>query len=182
MDIRDNYRIVIDGYNLIFQCGLQGRRPDSLALEKARQRAVQTISKWLGDQRQHAAIVFDATRLPIKEDYNVSQRDGMTIIYAVEYEDADSMIEEIIRKHSNPKQLLVVSSDHRLHKAALRRKSKPIDSDVWYDNLEQGFESSSDAGPVAPNEDPGGQSDVDKEIPTGLDNIDWAKEFGIDED
>jgi len=120
-------------------------------------------------------------RLPIKEDHNVSQRDGMTIIYAVEHEDADSMIEEIIRKHSNPKQLLVVSSDHRLHKAALRRKSNPIDSDVWYDNLEQGFESNSDAGPQSPNGNPNGQSDVDKEIPTGLDKIDWAKEFGIDE-
>ena len=182
MEIRDNYRIVIDGYNLIFQCGLQGRRRDSLALEKARQRAVQTISKWLGDDRQHAAIVFDAAHLPIKEDHNVSLRDGMTIIYAVEYEDADSMIEEIIRKHSNPKQLLVVSSDHRLHKAALRRKSKPIDSDVWYDNLEQGLGSNWDAGPQTIGEDPNNQSDGDKEIPTRLDNIDWAKEFGIDED
>lgn len=182
MEIRDNYRVVIDGYNLIFQCGLEGRRGDSLALEKARQRAIQTISKWLGDQRQQAAIVFDAARLPIKEDHNVSQRDGMTIIYAVEHEDADSMIEEIIRKHSSPKQLLVVSSDHRLHKAALRRKSKPIDSDAWYDNLGQGFESNLGVGSQRPSVNPRSQPDVDKEIPTGLDKIDWAKEFGIDQE
>ncbi len=176
--IRDNYRTVIDGYNLIFQCGLEGKRRDSLALEKARQRAVQTISKWLGQQRLHTAIVFDASRLPIKEDHKVSEQDGLTIIYAVDFEDADSMIEEIIRTHSNPKQLVVVSSDHRLHKAALRRKSTPIDSDVWYDQLEEVFESNS--GDVSRSTNLA-QSDSEKDIPAQLDNVDWAKEFGIDE-
>ena len=184
MKIRDNYRIVIDGYNLIFQCGLQGKRRDSIALEKARQRAIQTISKWLGDERQRAAIVFDASRLPIKEDHNVSQIDGLTIIYAVDYDDADSMIEEIIRTHSSPKQLLVVSSDHRLHKAAMRRSAKPIDSDIWYDGLEQRFENSVDqfGGSSSGPNGPGSQPDVEKEPPSGLDNIDWIKEFGIEDD
>lgn len=187
MEIRDNYRIVIDGYNLIFQCGLQGKRRDSLALEKARQRAVQTISKWLGDDRQRAAIVFDASRLPIKEDHNVSQLDGLTIIYAVDYDDADSMIEEIIRTHSSPKQLLVVSSDHRLHKAALRRSAKPIDSDIWYDDLEQRSENTDFADHFGGRSSSGQsradlQPEAEKEPPSGLDNIDWIKEFGIQDD
>ena len=187
MKIRDNYRIVIDGYNLIFQCGLQGKRRDSLALEKARQRAIQTIGKWLGDDRERAAIVFDASRLPIKEDHNVSQIDGLTIIYAVDYDDADSMIEEIIRTHSSPKQLLIVSSDHRLHKAALRRSAQPIDSDVWYDDLEQSFEntdSQEHTGSRSSSRRSGTDADPDfeKEPPAGLSNIDWIKEFGIQDD
>lgn len=183
MKTRDNYRIVIDGYNLIFQCGLEGKRRDSLAIEKARQRAIQTISKWLGDDRKHAAIVFDASRLPIKEDHSVSQIDGLTIIYAVDYDDADSMIEEIVRTHSSPKQLIVVSSDHRLHKAALRRNAQPIDSDVWYDNLEQDFESMDqiwgNRNPVQADSD--SQLDLEKEA-SGLDKIDWFKEFGIQDE
>ncbi|HVA16906.1 MAG TPA: hypothetical protein VMV59_04235, partial [Candidatus Dormibacteraeota bacterium] len=31
-----------------------------------------------------------------------------------------------------PRQLLVVSSDHRLHRAARRRRAQAIDSDRWY--------------------------------------------------
>jgi len=186
MGIRDNYRILIDGYNLIFQIGLQGKRRDSIALEKARQRAIQTISKWLGDDRQHAAIVFDASSLPIKEDHNVSEFDGLTIIYAVDYEDADSMIEEIIRTHSSPKQLLVVSSDHRLHKAALRRNARPIDSDVWYDNLEQRFDSASTSDSKSNKQNMGSRGDSnaegEKELPSGLADIDWAKEFELGDD
>ncbi len=176
MKIRDNFRIVIDGYNLIFQCGLQGKRRDSLALEKARQRAISSISKWLGEDRERTAIVFDASRLPIKEDHNVSQIDGLTIIYAVDFDDADSMIEEIIRSHSSPKQLLVVSSDHRLQKAALRRSAKPVDSDIWYDSLEQGFESPNQRGGTD------SQPDFEKDSPSELDNIDWFREFGFQDD
>ena len=167
---------MIDGYNLIFQCGLNGKRRDGLALEKSRQRLIQEVGKQLGEQRQHAAIVFDASRLPIKEDQAISEVKGLTIIYAVDFDDADSMIEEIIRTHSSPKQLLVVSSDHRLHKAALRRNAKPIDSDVWFDRLERNSDL------IVGSDSSAGTDEVEKELPSGLQNIDWAKEFGIGDD
>ena len=93
------------------------------------------------------------------------------------------MIEEIVRTHSSPKQLIVVSSDHRLHKAALRRNAQPIDSDVWYDNLEQDFESMDqiwgNRNPVQADSD--SQLDLEKEA-SGLDKIDWFKEFGIQDE
>ena len=182
MKIRDNYRIVIDGYNLIFQCGLQGKRRDSLALEKARQRAISTIRKWLGEDLNRAAIVFDACRLPIKENHNVSQVGGLTIIYAVDFDDADSMIEEIIRTHSSPKQLLVVSSDNRVKNAALRRNAKAVNSDTWYDSLEQDFESLSRRGIYSDQSGSDAQPDFEKDTSSGLENIDWLKEFGYQED
>ncbi len=46
----------------------------------------------------------------------------MTILYAVNDEDADERIEKLIAAHSAPKNLTVVSSDHRIRQAATRRR------------------------------------------------------------
>jgi hypothetical protein len=60
---------------------------------------------------------------------------GITVRFAANYDDADALIEELIGQHSAPRRLVVVSSDHRLHRAARRRKAKPIDSEDWYAQL-----------------------------------------------
>ena len=46
---------------------------------------------------------------------------GLTVRFAVRYEEADRLIEELIRADSAPRRLVVVSSDHRLQRAARRR-------------------------------------------------------------
>jgi len=88
------------------------------------------------ESRSTTTIVFDANRRPIKEVADEERINGLHVIYAVEHEEADSLIEELIRKHPTPKKLLVVSSDHRMHDAARRRKATAIDSDAWFDGLE----------------------------------------------
>jgi len=177
MKLPTNYRTIIDGYNLIFQCGLEGKSRDSLAIERARNRLISTLTSWLDDQqRRQTAIIFDAETLPIKEDANVSIQNEMAIVFAVDYEDADTMIEEMIQQHSSPKQLTVVSSDHRIHKAALRRKAMPVDSDVWFDQTEQ---QNAKGGPPAKGDSQRPPSE--KELPESFGDIDWAKEFGVDE-
>src|SRR5690606_34281772 len=45
---------------------------------------------------------------------------------------ADELIEELIFTCTAPRQLTVVSADHRLHQAANRRKARPVDSDIWF--------------------------------------------------
>ena len=79
--------------------------------------------------------MFDAKRLPIKETSADFRAHDIRVLYAVDHEDADTLIEELIAKHSTPKKLVVVSSDHRLQTAATRRKATAVDSDVWYDRL-----------------------------------------------
>ena len=129
--------ILIDGYNLIFQCGLQGRVAGSLALEKARNRLISELSTRLNEStRQKTTIVFDANERPIKEVPDELRVNGLHVIYAVHHDDADSLIEELIRRHPTPKKLTVVSSDHRLHKAARRRKATAVDSEAWFDSLD----------------------------------------------
>ncbi len=173
-------RCLIDGYNLVFQCGLEGRSRDSLSLERARARLIAAIAtRYSKSECATVTVVFDARTLPIKEDHSISKKSGITVVFAVEYEDADSLIEELIQKNSTPKNLTVVSSDHRLHRAALRRKATPIDSDVWFDELEQ-------LPPRVDGADGGldsSDSNVEeKDVPDSLKNVDWAEEFGFSDD
>jgi len=45
------------------------------------------------------------------------------------------MVIELIQKHSQPRQLTVVSNDHLIQTAATRRDATAIDADVWFDSL-----------------------------------------------
>ena len=117
--------------------------------------------------------MFDAKRLPLKEDSAVSIRNEMTIMYAIDHDDADALIEQLILKNSTPKKLTVVSSDHRIQKAALRRKATPIDSGVWYDQLER------PGNQTAIGANSAGYRDEKPELKQ-LADVDWASEFGLD--
>lgn len=174
--IPNNSKFIVDAYNLIFQCGLAGRSRDSMALERARQRLLSTIRQHTDDDsRAGIIVVFDARQTPIKEVQRIYREDGMIVAFAEGFADADSMIEQLIQSHSAPKSLTIVSSDHRLHKSASRRKAQAVDSDVWWDWLESGQLSGS---PIleSPN------SESSKSIPNELADIDWAKEFGFEDD
>jgi hypothetical protein len=122
--------------------------------------------------RRRTAIVFDATRLPLGESQPTRTESGLTIIYAIDHEDADTLIELLIQKNSTPKTLTVVSSDHRLHKAASRRKSTPIDSDEWFDQITGGSQKSAAHEPIELE----GKPPLDH-----LNDVDWMAEFGIDQ-
>jgi len=52
--------------------------------------------------------------------------------FSIGHADADELIEQLIRRDSTPRRLTVVSSDHRLQRAAKRRKAHAIDSDKWF--------------------------------------------------
>ena len=164
---------IIDGYNLIFECGLEGRSRTPIAIERSRDRLIAILAENLTNkQRRGITIVFDAKTLPIKVVAAVSTKHEMTIIYAVDHDDADSLIEQLILQNSTPKKLTVVSSDHRIHKAALRRKAMPIDSGIWYDRL---FETEhQDSSTPRRSESTGEKPDLEH-----LRDVDWASEFGL---
>lgn len=166
---------IVDGYNLIFECGLGGRSITPVSLERARDKLIAALAAKLPEaHRRGTTIVFDAKRLPIKEVAAVSKRNEMTIIYAVDHDDADSLIEQLILKNSTPKKLTVVSSDHRIQKAALRRKATPMDSGDWYDRLDE-FEKQADSGHNTT------ESSEEKPNLDQLQDVDWASEFGLSE-
>ncbi|MDP7205446.1 MAG: NYN domain-containing protein, partial [Pirellulaceae bacterium] len=62
---------------------------------------------------------------------------GLTIHFSRDHENADALLEEYITANDAPRQLTVVSSDHRVQRAASRRRATAIDSDTWYRAINQ---------------------------------------------
>src|SRR5581483_35244 len=112
-------RYLIDGYNLMFALGLLSKqvRPDGV--EPARRRLLEFLHARLGDDCGRATVVFDAARAPRQTPAEEYDR-GLHIYYALSQE-ADDLIEELIRRESTPQGLAVVSDDRRLREAARRR-------------------------------------------------------------
>jgi len=129
--------LLIDGYNVLHIVGIIGRGVGPGTLQRSRLALLNFLAESLEPHEvQQATVVFDAhderIRLPRVLDHR-----GITVYFAAEYEDADAMIEELIRADSSPRRLTVVSSDHRIQRAARRRKARPVDADVWYAEVVQ---------------------------------------------
>ncbi|MDA0659519.1 MAG: NYN domain-containing protein [Planctomycetota bacterium] len=144
---RPQTRILIDGYNLLFAIGFGNIGSPSGVLLSAREELLNFLRRILDtSMRQATVVVFDAKRARYGAA-SAYELDGMTILFAVEYRDADELLKQIIRGHTTPRKLTVVSSDHSIQVAAQRRRAKAIDSETWYEQAcrQANASSSSDA-------------------------------------
>jgi predicted RNA-binding protein with PIN domain len=124
--------LIIDGYNLLNVVGIVGRGIGPGSLERARLALLNFLAKSLDPKDiPKTIVVFDSREAPWGLPRTVLHR-GLSVQYASKYPDADCLIEELIMRESAPRQLTVVSSDHRLQRAARRRRARAVDSDVWY--------------------------------------------------
>lgn len=131
-------RLLIDGYNLMHAVVLPpGRRLGPDQLRRMRQRFLNDLARKLGPIDTHqATVVFDSTHAPEGLPREARHK-GMTILFAGENEDADERIEDLIRRHTAPKNLTVVSSDHRVRRAARRRHATDKTSDLFWAELQE---------------------------------------------
>ncbi len=124
--------ILIDGYNVMHIVGILGRVVGPGTLQRSRLALLNFLAESLEPEEiKRAAVVFDAKDPPPGLPRTVKHR-GITVHFASDYENADAQIEALIGADSAPRQLTVVSSDHRIQRAAHRRKARPVDSDAWY--------------------------------------------------
>jgi uncharacterized protein len=129
-------RTLIDGYNLMFALGLLGKRHGPDGFRKVRTRFLNDLAAALGAIAAHqTTVVFDANDPPGHLARESSHK-GISVVYAVDDEDADARIERLIAAHSAPKTLTVVSSDHRIRQAATRRRARAITADDFWQELE----------------------------------------------
>lgn len=127
--------LLIDGYNLLHVTGIVGARGGPRGFERSRQALLRFLAASIPpDELRDATIVFDAAEAPPGLPKSLVH-DGITVLFAHGYPDADTMLEELIAKHHAPRSLTVVSSDHRIQRAARRRRAKPVDSQRWYGEL-----------------------------------------------
>lgn len=128
--------LLIDGYNLLHAAGLGRARYGRGDLQRARQALLRRLFQQLTPAEiARTAVVFDARHPPphLPPHWYIH---GLRVVYAQPHGDADVLLEELIQGHSAPRQLTVVSSDHRLQRAATRRRAAAIDSDEFLDFLE----------------------------------------------
>lgn len=139
---------LIDGYNLLNACGVEAApgSPRTPELDRARQGLLDFLAEALtAEEVLRTMVVFDAHgprwKGAVEERYR-----GLIVRFAVQYPDADTLLEQLIAQHTSPKQLTVVSSDHRVQRAARRRRAKFIDSEIWYAALCRRLRSRSQKG------------------------------------
>ncbi|RUL85723.1 NYN domain-containing protein [Tautonia sociabilis] len=172
-------RLLIDGYNLMHAAGRMNRRFGPDGLRRARHRFLNDLADALGPERAvQTTVVFDASSLPLNQPPESSHK-GMTIIYAIEDEDADSRIELLIARDSAPRSLSVVSTDRRIRRAAERRRAASIPADEFLDFLDALRSPPRRAAPVPNRKEKADRPDIlpPKEVET------WLREFeGIDDD
>jgi predicted RNA-binding protein with PIN domain len=111
---------VIDGYNLLHAMGLLRGKVGPTGLEKARLGLLGLLRAVYGDEATKVTVVFDAAHAPPgaarREEYH-----GIQVRFAVDQTEADDLIETLIHDDAVPRQLIVVSDDHRIQRAAQRR-------------------------------------------------------------
>ena len=175
--------ILIDGYNLLHAAGIIPAGSEQGSLASARRGLFDFLVRGLtADERQQTTVVFDARRAPPGLPREMTLR-GLRILFAHDHDEADDLIEVLIRAEHVPRNLVVVSSDHRIQRAAKRRRAKSIDSDRWYwqmrerrDHEQTDLDVSAEQGkPDAPLTDEelaiwlaafGDMDDADAELPT----------------
>lgn len=134
--------ILIDGYNLLHVTGLSGPEINRTvisagALERARNALLNFLAVCLDEsERQQTTVAFDSSNAPAGLPRELQHR-GITVKFATGYESADELLEELIREAAVPRRMTVVSSDHRVQRAAKRRRARAVDSDVWYAEIRE---------------------------------------------
>jgi len=127
--------LLIDGYNLLHVTGIFAKAGRGTELHRTRLALLNFLASSIEKrERKETTIVFDAAGAPPGLPRTLAH-EGMTVHFARRHSDADEMIEELLEACAAPRSLLVVSSDHRVQRAARHRGAEFIDSDRWYAEL-----------------------------------------------
>lgn len=129
--------LIIDGYNLLYAAGMGKASYGPRDLERCRHRLLNFLGdKLTAAEQARATVIFDA-RHPPPDAPRLQMHGPLRVFFATPHGDADLFIEDLLVSHSAPKQVTLVSSDHRLQAVARRRKAKPIDSEAFFDELDR---------------------------------------------
>ncbi|MFY9607052.1 MAG: NYN domain-containing protein [Blastocatellia bacterium] len=112
---------IVDGNNVMGQTpGWHRDRP------RARRKLLEELARFARIKRARITVVFDGA--PDRTAPEGSAFHGVKILYAEQGSDADSRIETLVEASSDPRGLIVVSSDRRLLLTVRSRGAKSVRS------------------------------------------------------
>lgn len=127
--------LLIDGYNLLNVTGIFAEAGPGTELHRNRLALLNFLAASISKrERSQTTIVFDAAGAPPGLPRMI-MHEGITVHFSPPNSDADEMIEDLLEKFAAPRSLLVVSSDHRIQRAARHRGADYVDSEQWYAEL-----------------------------------------------
>jgi predicted RNA-binding protein with PIN domain len=169
---RRDMPLIIDGYNLLNATGIVGGGSGPNVLERARRALLNFLAESLSaDEVARTIVVFDAADPPPGRPRAVNYR-GIDVRFAARLADADTLIEQLIGEETAPRRLTVVSSDHRVQRAARRRRCRAVDSEVWFAELLHERRRAREPLPAEPGKPGGTPSAVEIEY--------WLRQFSDD--
>jgi predicted RNA-binding protein with PIN domain len=134
-------KLLIDGYNLLQAAGQFGSAAGVGTLESARLALLDFLVDSLSPaDAKRTVVVFDAAAAPLGRP-SVLEHDGLTVRFSRRQGSADDLIEELLETVEDPRHLTVVSSDHRVQRAARRRRAIPVDSESWVRDMRSAAEN-----------------------------------------
>src|SRR5262245_53466028 len=155
---------LIDGYNLLHHVGrLQSKVPANLEL--ARADLLRLLADHFANRADQVTVVFDAQRAPPTAQDRDEYR-GIQVRFT-RYEEADDLIEALLRKAQVPQQVTVVSNDRRIREAARRRRCPVIECVEFWESLLQQPRPGREQRPAPERPDPSGDEVQD-----------WVETFG----
>lgn len=165
---------LIDGYNVLFAARIV-RQGETGALEQARRELLEFLLKKLTPvEARETVIVFDAKRQSRRDLPQESDFRGITVLFARDHDEADDLLEQLIRREPVPEKLVVVSADRRVQRAARRRRARVVESDTWLGELELRADASPTVEP-----DSGESSEFEDRPLTPEQTRAWLLEFGM---
>ncbi|TVQ01512.1 MAG: hypothetical protein EA381_05025 [Planctomycetaceae bacterium] len=128
--------ILIDGYNVIAPTAPPRRADPTGWLRAERRLLIDRLLAHLDDRLvRETCVVFDARPGAVGRGDSRQSYQGLEVRFAVDHDEADDLIEELIAGHPAAKRLTVVTSDRRLRSAARRAGARSFDSQRWLDSL-----------------------------------------------
>lgn len=128
--------LLLDGYNLLHVTGIFGAAGAGTELHRSRLAMLNFLAASIAErERRQTTIVFDATGAPPGLPTSMTH-DGMTVFFARRHANADEMIEKLLDECRAPRSLTVVSSDHRIQRAARQHGAAYVDSEKWFAELQ----------------------------------------------
>ncbi len=130
--------IIIDGYNLLGAKG-HGSYGSWNGGEAARERLLQDLAAYRQRVGHPITVVFDAWKQPGGTQH-LEHRAGVTVIFSKQGEQADQVMQRMIRSHSQD--CVVVSSDHEILDTAHANGAMVIRSEQFLGKLRVPLHSS----------------------------------------
>jgi predicted RNA-binding protein with PIN domain len=123
-------KLLIDGNNLLHASDVFPHGGDRSPAAAQHALVAALSAAWSASERKSAIIVFDGSG-----GVSSTSSDGPQIYFPRRRQDADEVLEELLQAEREPQRLLVVSSDHRIQRAARQAGAKYLDSEDYWQRL-----------------------------------------------